>query len=68
VGDLDGESLMKQLTDDPEKLRQEIMALIEQYEIALDLLADGEVRQKMLQDVAELRKRFKELPPAPRPN
>ena len=56
---------MKQLPDDPEKLRQEILLLIEQYEIALDLLSEGEVRRKMLQEIQELRERCARLPPPP---
>jgi hypothetical protein len=54
---------MKQLSADPDELRQEILTLIEQYEIALDLLSEGEVRQKILQEIAELQARCAKLPP-----
>jgi hypothetical protein len=53
---------MKRLSDDPVELRQELLTLIEQYEIALDLLSEGETRQKMLQEIAELRARCAKLP------
>jgi hypothetical protein len=54
---------MKRLSDDPNELRQEILTLIEQYEIALDLLSEeSEVKQKMMKEVAELRERCAKLP------
>jgi hypothetical protein len=46
---------VKTLPQDPIERRQEILTLIEQYEIALDLLSEGEVRQKMLKEIAVLR-------------
>jgi hypothetical protein len=59
---------MKRFSDDPNELRQEILTLIEQYEIAIDLLSKGEVRQKLLQEIAELRARCAKLPPPPLDN
>jgi hypothetical protein len=46
---------VKALPQDPIERRQEILTLIEQYEIALDLLSEGEVRQKMLKEIVDLR-------------
>jgi hypothetical protein len=56
---------MKRPPEDPVEVRQEILTLIEQYEIAFDLLSEGEVRQRMLQEVKELRERCGKLPPPP---
>jgi len=56
---------MKRLAEDPIELRQEVLTLIEQYEIALELLSKGEVRQKMLQEIAEMRARRGKLPSPP---
>ena len=56
------------IPDDPIELRQEILTLIEQYEIALDLLSEGEVRKKMLQEIAELRVKIGKIPPPPLAN